>query len=450
MYLSENGRIYEGEFKSDKPTGEFPKFNNECPFIFNINDLISPSENTSEILKQVYHVFQCHIVNLKAVYKFYCKRRQLLHTPSLLLKSSPGVISRLEIWHFLKHCMKPSKNFVSRIEFDRLYAKKYKDSKIMNHIYMNPHSYNETFIFHDFLDFLLRVSASSGETLINGLSNLLKNDINFSIITKSTLNSNLDSGNTGNIEIDALEDSFYRQIHIEFSDRVYKMYHYLASNRKNSLNQGDKTLCLRDVLYMVHELGMLDSVLTISKVVEFFSYGANGFKNRLSDGTFIWLEFELVPLSFFEALMFFAKVKAKVEFDRVKRIFGGQVDKAEKSLEKVVEKEDKIVPVEKIEKVEVKEAVKEYVKEATKEVKDKSKKTEFKDKKEPEKSKSVSIENKKIDNIEKKEEVIEKEEVHEQVEKPLSQEDAIELCREKMRSFFLQILGNFGTRSISR
>jgi hypothetical protein len=142
-YLAENGQCYSGEFNSDKMCNGFDRFQNDSPFIFNIDGIFLKLTNSgmipedckkptttslAEHLKQINNVFLCYTDSLHEIYSFYCKRRQRLHPPSVFLSSTPGVITRVEIWHFVEHCTKQIQNSETRAQIDRAYADSFRNA----------------------------------------------------------------------------------------------------------------------------------------------------------------------------------------------------------------------------------------------------------------------------------------------------------------------------------
>lgn len=124
-YISEYGQHYTGEFTQDRMVGHYNKFQNDSPFIFRIEGMLEKNDKTgiSDHMKQINNVFLCYTDDLHEIYNYLCMRRQKTHAPSLFLTSSPGVITRLEIWHFIKHCLTVD-NYV---QIDRVHAVTFKN-----------------------------------------------------------------------------------------------------------------------------------------------------------------------------------------------------------------------------------------------------------------------------------------------------------------------------------
>ncbi|KAI2658560.1 hypothetical protein H4Q32_016654 [Labeo rohita] len=94
-----------------------------------------------------------------------------------------------------------------------------------------------------------------------------------------------------------------------YSDRCWEIYQALC--KVNSI-QSDPTLTVRQFVWMLKDLCLYDSVLTVSKVLEILSVDSPA----IYDGTYSNLDLEISFLEFFEALLGCAEVKGqKIQTD---------------------------------------------------------------------------------------------------------------------------------------
>ncbi|KAJ3394842.1 hypothetical protein HDU92_006508 [Lobulomyces angularis] len=446
VYLAEDGRRYEGYFENDRMTDEFLKFLNETPHYFKMDKLMchynqmdkfsflaesnsdtvmesNTTVNTElysknlEHLKSLNNVFLCYNSKLIEIYKYYCEKRQKTNLSTNFMKNTFGLISRIEVWDFLKVLTKHGLSDASRIEIDRFWAMKFKnDNQYRKTRFDFPHDVNETFNYQDFLDFLLTLSIFEKKEITKKFQNKIKKKENANLKNKNTSNyedsskknnfsanftvninaalqqqpprfsvksnnivnsyskgvhhstsPNCNNGNAYNIlkkqnfnlvlsdylkseifweeekklinfassfenikdenfkniggneysnnedvneQINAYERNLYQEFQRKFGERIYKLYFQRACKREHSLEGsiGDVTMTLRDIIYMLDDFKLFDSDvtgLTINKVLSFFSQD----RERISDGSFYWVEYEMVPLTLFESIFEFSKIK---------------------------------------------------------------------------------------------------------------------------------------------
>ncbi|KAI8823735.1 uncharacterized protein EV422DRAFT_585300 [Fimicolochytrium jonesii] len=290
-YISENGRRYVGEWKNDRPVGGLEPYRNECPYTFHLADLLPGSDaNSLETeLQQVNDIVMRHIQDLRAIYSFYADNGLSRRSH----KGSPMTL--VDLCRLIKDCGVLDRK-VTLADCTRIYARQFKDDDCHVEQYQAPHDPAQTFILHDFLHFLLRVShllyAHTPNLSLHstGLAASFSHFIKHDLLPNITFHTPTDDITTFQAELRCFFEDRY-------ADTLYAMYDERARFRPGKSlpgSRGDRTWTFRDVTLVVGEYGLLtnrDSLLTMTTVVEVLSGGG---KRIVEDGCYnleheVWL-----------------------------------------------------------------------------------------------------------------------------------------------------------------
>ncbi|KAI9190775.1 uncharacterized protein BJ171DRAFT_433822 [Polychytrium aggregatum] len=286
-YVSDNGRRYVGRFENDRMVGSFPKFQNECPFVFRLKRAEEASEEESRLINSV--VLR-HIGQLRNLYQNYCNMGEKLENGSLAM-------TRLQLWRLLIDS-NLRKQGLPLVEMNRSHSALYSSDTLFRSRLHNPHAPHERFILYDFLEALIQIGAlaygnckdlSIHETgLAASFSHLIKNNLlpAYSEAEKREIAA------FGDV-LKEFKSNTMQEMAEAYQDRIFVMYQDLAKYSKKSLpdSTGDKTLTIRMFIYILKDYGFLESssTLTIPQVIEVFASQLPG----VSDQGCYNLEFEV-------------------------------------------------------------------------------------------------------------------------------------------------------------
>ncbi|XP_067286158.1 radial spoke head 10 homolog B isoform X2 [Pseudorasbora parva] len=306
-YTFENGRVYEGEFNKDC-MAEFPAFTPglsgiTTPFpdendssktssqsstnsplgsdmVLNIQTLLErvPEAHRDQELKQVEFAVLRHIGLLREIYSFYS---------SLGHELSPDKIfplTHLQFSRFLMDC-KVHQHGVTQAQIDCL-------------ITDQVHSPFTAILPRECISYIIIVAyhichkdiESSNNILAACLSKLMRQNI---------------IPNAMNVKGSLFCHPVHASVACHYSDRCWEIYQALC--KANSI-QPDQTLTARQFVWLLKDLCLYDSELTVSKVLEILSVDSPA----IHDGIYSNLDLEMSFLEFFEALLGCAEVKGQI------------------------------------------------------------------------------------------------------------------------------------------
>ncbi|KAJ3092609.1 Alsin, partial [Physocladia obscura] len=329
----ENGRSYIGEFRNDRPVSTVSDFQNDYPFVFSLDGLISRETNShiiEETMKSINNVILRHTNELRNIYMQYsCSseyigKKQSIGTLEAKVDFNSHAMSRIQLWKFFSDCKIKEKG-LSLVELDRAAVAHFKDDPLFSHLYKDPHNVSHRFIFYEFVDSILRIS----QLLYN--SNARNNSKNNSILSSnsvsiSSIDHDIAAAFSNMIKIDIIpnmkqvpnneiihnsdESEFreylFKEMEILFSDRIYKLYTILSDSRP------EHTVTIRMLLHFMNDAHMIDvqtGPLSIPKFIHFFEIHIPGVTSEIDTGS-CNLEFELVPYEAFQSIFACLECKA--------------------------------------------------------------------------------------------------------------------------------------------
>lgn len=300
-YTFENGRIYEGEFNKDC-MAEFPAFTPglsgiTTPFpdendssktssqlgsdmVLNIQTLLDkvPEAHRDQELKQVEFAVLRHIGLLREIYSFYS---------SLGHEQSPDKIfplTHLQFSRFLMDC-KVHQHGVTQAQIDRL-------------ITDQVHSPFTAILPRECISYIIIVAYHICHKDIESSNNLLA--ACFSKLMRQNI-----VPNAKNVKGSLFCHPVHASVACHYSDRCWEIFQALC--KANSV-QPDQTLTARQFVFLLKDLCLYDSELTVSKVLEILSVDSPA----IHDGIYNNLDLEMSFLEFFEALLGCAEVKGQI------------------------------------------------------------------------------------------------------------------------------------------
>ncbi|KAJ3034791.1 Cadherin member 2 [Rhizophlyctis rosea] len=312
-YVSDNGRRYVGEFVNDRMAGEFQKYENECPYVFRLRDLLpaKEAENTDGQLKQLNNVLLRHIGDLRSIYEHYSSLGR-----HILEDTETTAMTKCQLWRLFRDCRMESKG-ISLVDINRAYAVQFKDDPSYPHRYNHPHAPTDSLILYDFLDHLLRIAhmaygtrtdLSIHETgLPAALGYLIKTDLLPNAKRSGQLEHEIslstDTAADGKTLFNAIADDLKDESENHYMKNIHRIYTDLARRRPKSLpdSPGDVTMTIRDFLLMLKDYGLIQDLtgsLTVPHVINIF---AKYLPAVVDNGSYN-LEFELVPYELFAAI----------------------------------------------------------------------------------------------------------------------------------------------------
>ncbi|KAI8848523.1 hypothetical protein BC829DRAFT_362393, partial [Chytridium lagenaria] len=256
-YASENGRRYIGEFRNDRIVNDTQNSQTvNCPYVFSLEGLCFPNENSDDVLKSINSVLLRHIGSLRKIYTYYS---QLQATPN----EYGHALSRVQLWKFLVDCGFRTKG-IPLVEMDRAYAKVFAKDEVRSARFHELHRTDEIFIFRDFIEAIIRIShliykgrkdlSIHGSGIPAELSYVLTTDVlpnarglHVEELVKieepeevvEDLENNPDLLKVRR-EVDKnqiLNSGGQRTMEIEFSDKVANLYAKMARFQKQSLSR---------------------------------------------------------------------------------------------------------------------------------------------------------------------------------------------------------------------
>ncbi|XDV44656.1 hypothetical protein PO909_012905 [Leuciscus waleckii] len=310
-YTFENGRVYEGKFNKDC-MAEFPAFTPglsgiTTPFpdendsskrssqsstnsplgsdiVLNINALLDrvPEDHRDQELKQVEFAVLRHIGLLREIYSFYS---------SLGHEKSPDKIfplTYLQFSRFLMDC-KVHQHGITQAQIDHL---------ITDQVY-SPFT---AILPRECISYIIVVAYHICHKDIESSNNILAACFS-KLMTQNII------PNAKNVKGSLFCHPVHASVACHYSDRCWGIYQALC--KANSV-QPDQTLTARQFVWLLKDLSLYDSELTVSKVLEILSVDSPA----IHDGIYSNLDLEISFLEFFEALLGCAEVKGqKIQTD---------------------------------------------------------------------------------------------------------------------------------------
>ncbi|KAK2876594.1 hypothetical protein Q8A67_020690 [Cirrhinus molitorella] len=307
VYTFENGQVYEGEFIKDC-MAEFPAFTpglsgittpfpdendssnrasqsstNSSPLgsdmVLNIQTLLSrfPEAHRDQELKQVEFAVLRHIGLLREIYSFYSS---LGHE-----QSSDKIVplTHLQFSRFLMDC-KVHQHGITLAQMDRF-------------INDDVHSPFTDILPRECISYIIIIAYHIFHKDIESSSNILA--ACFSKLMRQNI-----IPNAKNVKGSMFCHPAHAAVTYNYSDRCWEIYQALC--KVNSI-QSDPALTVRQFVWMLKDLCLYDSELTVSKVLAILSVNNPG----IYDGTYSNLGLEMSFLEFFEALLDCAEVKGQ-------------------------------------------------------------------------------------------------------------------------------------------
>ncbi|KAK7122838.1 hypothetical protein R3I94_019823 [Phoxinus phoxinus] len=305
-YTFENGRVYEGEFNKDC-MAEFPAFTPglsgiTTPFpdendsskrssqsstnsplgsdmVLNIQTLLDrvPEDHRDQELKQVEFAVLRHIGLLREIYSFYS---------SLGHEKSPDKIfplTYLQFSRFLMDC-KVHQHGITQAQIDHL-------------ITDQVHSPFTAILPRECISYIIIVAYHICHEDIESSNNILA--ACFSKLMRQNI-----IPNAKNVKGSLFCHPVHASVACHYSGRCWEIYQALC--KANSV-QPDQTLTARQFVWLLKDLCLYDSELTVSKVLEILSLDSPA----IHDGIYSNLDLEMSFLEFFEALLGCAEVKGQ-------------------------------------------------------------------------------------------------------------------------------------------
>ncbi|KAJ3160672.1 hypothetical protein HDU86_000431 [Geranomyces michiganensis] len=287
-FISENGRQYVGEWKDDRPMGKLAAYKNDCPWTFNISDILAPPSANAGSLEQqlqgVNNVVFRYNSELRAIYSYYAQPQSTSHMSSISADKEriPSIITQVDLCRLLKDCNVLEKR-VTLADCGRIYARQFENNPCYAQVYNFPHSPDIPYIYFEMLSYLLRTSVLlyEGRTdlslfdkgLAAGFSAFIKNDV---------LNRKLDETASGGADDDDEILAFAKEvaatIKSQYVLQIYNLYTDKAQHRPGKSlprSVGDMTMTMREVLLMLSEYGLLSDELAgplnVAKVIDVFA-----------------------------------------------------------------------------------------------------------------------------------------------------------------------------------
>ncbi|XP_048025836.1 radial spoke head 10 homolog B isoform X3 [Megalobrama amblycephala] len=309
-YTFENGHVYEGEFNKDC-MAEFPAFTPglsgiTTPFpdeskvlndsskrssqsstnsplgsdmVLNIQTLLNrvPEAHRDQELKQVEYAVLRHIGLLREIYSFYS---------SLGHEQSPDNIfplTHLQFSRFLMDC-KVHQHRVTQAQIERL-------------ITDQVHSPFTAILPRECISYIVIVAYHICHKDIESSNNILATC--FSKLMRQNI-----IPNAKNVKGSLFCHPVHAAVACHYSDRCWEIYQALC--KANSI-QPNQVLTARLFVWLLKDLCLYDSELTVSKVLEILSVDSPA----IHDGIYSNLDLEISFLEFFEALLGCAEVKGQ-------------------------------------------------------------------------------------------------------------------------------------------
>ncbi|KAJ3142158.1 hypothetical protein HDU90_004431 [Geranomyces variabilis] len=313
-FISENGRQYVGEWKDDRPVGKLADYKNDCPWTFNISDILAPpSANAGTPEEQLQGVNNVVFrYNCKPIYSYYAQPQRTTQLSSISADKEriPSIITQVDLCRFLKDSGVLEKR-VTLADCGRIYARQFENNPCYTQVYNYPHSPDIPYIYFDMLSYLLRTSVLlyEGRTdlslfdkgLAAGFSAFIKNDV-----LNRKLDETASSGDADEYdEILSFAKELAATIKSQYVLQIYDLYIDKAQYRPGKSlphSVGDTTMTMREVLLMLSEYGLLSDErsgpLTVAKVIEVF---AKAGANVCDEGSYN-LEHEVVPYEVYECI----------------------------------------------------------------------------------------------------------------------------------------------------
>ncbi|XP_066520825.1 radial spoke head 10 homolog B isoform X3 [Hoplias malabaricus] len=325
-FIFKNGRIFEGEFIDDR-MAEFPAFSidgaktpdlsgirthsppsdsSDQPrraktssgtssllgpdIVLNIEKLLKliPEAQRDQELRQVCMVEFAiirHIALLRAVYSFYSS---LGHSPS---PDNTFLLTWLQFWRFLKDCG-VQLHGLTLAQLDRLTDGKYKEGVSPEEV----HSPFSSMLLRNFISSIVITAyyiyhndvGTSKNVLVECFSRLMRQNI---------------IPNVKNVKGILFCHPLHAEIGMNYVDRCWEIYQVLSKSNNDAFF--DRNMTTRQFIWMCRDLGLLDNVLTTSKVLEILSLENPAIYNTAHSN----LNLEITFLEFFEALLVCAEMK---------------------------------------------------------------------------------------------------------------------------------------------
>ncbi|KAJ3171928.1 hypothetical protein HDU87_008178 [Geranomyces variabilis] len=316
-FISENGRQYVGEWKDDRPVGKLADYKNDCPWTFNISDILAPpSANAGtpeEQLQGINNVVFRYNSELRDIYSYYAQPQRTTQLSSISTDKDriPSIMTQVDLCRFLKDCGVLEKR-VTLADCGRIYARQFEKNPCYTQVYNYPHSPDVPYIYFDMLSYLLRTSVLlyEGRTdlslfdkgLAAGFSAFIKNDV-----LNRKIDDTASSGDADDYdEMLAFAKELAATVKSQYMLQIYDLYIDKAQHRPGKSlphSVGDTTMTMREVLLMLSEYGLLSDnersgPLTVAKVIEVF---AKAGANVCDEGSYN-LEHEMVPYEVYECL----------------------------------------------------------------------------------------------------------------------------------------------------
>ncbi|XP_077057278.1 radial spoke head 10 homolog B isoform X2 [Siphateles boraxobius] len=305
-YTFENGLVYEGEFNKDS-MAEFPAFTPglsgiTTPFpdendsskrssqsstnsplgsdmVLNIQTLLDriPEAHRDQELKQVEFAVLRHIGLLREIYSFYSS---LGHE-----KSADKIfpLTYLQFSRFLMDC-KVHQHGITQAQIDHLLTDQ-------------VHSPFTAILPRECISYIIVVAYHICHEDIESSNNILA--ACFSKLMRQNI-----IPNAKNVKGSLFCHPVHASVACHYSDRCWEIYQALC--KANSV-QPDQTLTARQFVWLLKDLCLYDSELTVSKVLEILSVDSPA----IHDGIYSNLDLKMSFLEFFEALLGCAEVKGQ-------------------------------------------------------------------------------------------------------------------------------------------
>ena len=201
-------------------------------------------------------------------------------------------------------------------ELDRAVAAAYKGDKINESRFNRPHDMSETFIFHSFLEALIRVAyyiygKELQSDIAASFTKLIKSDLSPHFATlEEQIGKPVD-------KLQTFKDELNKELAVKFCLKSQELYQsYAKQSSKSAGSPDDRTITIRDFIYIIKDSKVLDygkGPLTILKVIGIFAAKTP----QISDGNFFNLEYELASTEFFENLLLCSHIKVEEKMNRI-------------------------------------------------------------------------------------------------------------------------------------
>ncbi|XP_037400303.1 radial spoke head 10 homolog B isoform X2 [Pygocentrus nattereri] len=315
----QNGRIFEGEFINDR-MAEFPAFfidGTKTPDLSGIRTHSPPSDGSDlprrakksggtasllgpdialsietllnqfpeaqrdQELRQVEFAIMRHITLLRMIYSFY---GSLGHDHS---PDNTFLLTRLQFWRFLKDCG-VHLHGITLVQMDRLIDDDTSTEKL--------HSPFSTMLLRQCLSYIViaayhiyhKDTRTSKNVLVECFSKLMKQNI---------------IPNAKNVKGPLFCHHLRAVIGLNYIDRCWEIYQVFC--KANNTTLSNQTMTARHFIWMLKDLGLLDSELTTTRMLEILSSENPAIYNSAHGN----LDLEITFLEFFEALLGCVEVK---------------------------------------------------------------------------------------------------------------------------------------------